>query len=85
MIHKDITLLNILIDEEHNARVMDFRLALLRLRDSNVALSELVMGTLRYLDQEYYRLLCLMTKSDMYSFGVLLLKIVSRRKAINMR
>jgi hypothetical protein len=85
VIHRDIKSSNILIDEDHNARVADFCLPILGPADSGTPLSELPAGTLGYLDPEYYRLHYLTTKSDVYSFGVVLLEILSGRKAIDMQ
>ncbi|KAL2548680.1 Serine/threonine-protein kinase-like protein ACR4 [Forsythia ovata] len=85
VIHRDIKSSNILLDEEHNARVADFGLSLLGPANSSSPLAELPAGTLGYLDPEYYRLHYLTTKSDIYSFGVLILEILSGRKAIDMQ
>ncbi|KAL6005298.1 Serine/threonine-protein kinase-like protein cr4 [Asimina triloba] len=76
---------NILIVEEHNARVADFGLSFLGPADSSSPLSELPAVTFGFLDPEYYRLHYLTTKSDVFSFNVLLLVSLCGRKAIDMQ
>ncbi|KAG0595188.1 hypothetical protein M758_UG147300 [Ceratodon purpureus] len=83
VIHRDIKSANILLDDEFNARVADFGLSLLGPSDSSKPLSELPAGTLGYLDPEYYHLHYLTTKSDIYSFGVLLVEILTGRMAFD--
>ncbi|KAI3737611.1 hypothetical protein L2E82_27619 [Cichorium intybus] len=53
--------------------------------NSSSPLAELPAGTLGYLDPKYYRIHHLTTISHVYSFGVLLLEILSGRKAIDMK
>ncbi|KAG0572306.1 hypothetical protein KC19_VG083300 [Ceratodon purpureus] len=83
VIHRDIKSANILLDDEFNARVADFGLSLLGPSDSSKPIDELPVGTLGYLDPEYYRLHYLTTKSDIYSFGVLLVEILTGRMAVD--
>ncbi|XP_058087936.1 serine/threonine-protein kinase-like protein At3g51990 [Magnolia sinica] len=84
VIHRDIKSSNILIDENWNARLGDFGLALrghvedVRIRSTPPA------GTLGYIDPGYVEPEDLSTKSDVFSFGILLLEILSARNAIDM-
>uniref|UniRef100_A0A2P2Q427 Protein kinase domain-containing protein n=1 Tax=Rhizophora mucronata TaxID=61149 RepID=A0A2P2Q427_RHIMU len=85
IIHRDIKSANVLIDRNFNARLGDFGLALrcgvddvYRLRSTPPA------GTMGYLDPGYVTPDNLSTKTDVFSFGILFMEIISGRKAIDM-
>lgn len=85
VIHRDIKSSNVLIDGENNARLGDFGLALRgHVEDVKVKCTP-PAGTMGYLDPGYLAPGDLSTKSDVFSFGILLLEILSGRKAIDMR
>lgn len=83
VIHRDIKSANILIDRNFNARLGDFGLALRCHADDYRLRSTPPAGTLGYLDPCYVTPDNLSTKTDVFSFGILLLEIISGRKAID--
>ncbi|CAJ2634129.1 unnamed protein product [Trifolium pratense] len=82
VIHRDIKSSNILIDNEFNAKVSDFGLAKL-LESGESYITTRVMGTFGYVAPEYANSGLLNEKSDIYSFGVLLLEAVTGRDPVD--
>ncbi|KAK7311694.1 hypothetical protein RJT34_09987 [Clitoria ternatea] len=83
VIHRDIKSSNVLIDEKWNARLGDFGLALRgHVEDVRVKCTP-PAGTLGYLDPCYLAPEDLSAKSDVFSFGILLLEILTGRNAID--
>ncbi|XP_061366614.1 G-type lectin S-receptor-like serine/threonine-protein kinase At1g34300 [Gastrolobium bilobum] len=80
IVHCDVKPENILLDENYNAKVSDFGLAkLLNPTDRRRTLTS-VRGTRGYLAPEWIANLPITSKSDVYSYGMVLLEIVSGRR-----
>ncbi|KAK1325671.1 putative LRR receptor-like serine/threonine-protein kinase [Acorus calamus] len=78
VVHRDIKASNILLDRHLNPKISDFGLAKL-IPPNMTHVSTRVAGTIGYLAPEYAIRGQLTRKADIYSFGVLLLEIVSGR------
>ncbi|XP_009396676.2 putative proline-rich receptor-like protein kinase PERK6 [Musa acuminata AAA Group] len=82
IIHRDIKTANILLDNKFEAMVADFGLAKLS-SDTNTHVSTRVMGTFGYLAPEYASSGKLTDRSDVFSFGVMLLELITGRRPVD--
>lgn len=80
IIHRDIKASNILLDEKLNPKISDFGLARLFPGDDTHVNTFRISGTHGYMAPEYAMRGYLSVKTDVFSYGVLVLEIVSGRK-----
>nr|KYP68961.1 putative receptor-like protein kinase At5g39030 family [Cajanus cajan] len=85
ILHFDIKPHNILLDENFNPKVSDFGLAKLYPIDNNIVTMTGVRGTIGYMAPElfYKNIGGISHKADVYSFGMLLMEMASKRKNLN--
>ncbi|KAK9689939.1 hypothetical protein RND81_09G092600 [Saponaria officinalis] len=85
VIHRDFKTSNILLDKNFHAKVSDFGLAKLGPEKVGAHVSTRVLGTQGYVAPEYALTGHLTTKSDVYSYGVVLLELLTGRVPVDMK
>lgn len=83
VIHRDFKASNILLENDFNPKVSDFGLAKAAPDEGREHLSTRVMGTFGYVAPEYAMTGHLLVKSDVYSYGVVLLELLSGRQPVD--
>ncbi|GLT49036.1 hypothetical protein SLA2020_226210 [Shorea laevis] len=82
IVHRDLKTSNILLNENMQAKIADFRLSRVCLTEFASHISTGPAGTLGYLDPEFHSSRVINKKSDVYSFGIVLLELVSGQPVI---
>ncbi|KAG6530765.1 probable serine/threonine-protein kinase At1g01540 [Zingiber officinale] len=82
VVHRDIKSSNILLDKQWIPKVSDFGLAKL-LGSGRTYVTTRVMGTFGYVAPEYASTGMLNESSDVYSFGILIMEIISGRTPVD--
>ncbi|KAE8658608.1 putative serine/threonine-protein kinase [Hibiscus syriacus] len=81
-IHRDVKTNNILLDNYFRVKVADFGLS--RLFPIHVThVTTAPQGTPGYVDPEYHQCYQLTSKSDVFSFGVVLIELISSKPAVD--
>ncbi|CAN6182112.1 unnamed protein product [Urochloa humidicola] len=83
VIHCDLKPSNILINDDMTALVSDFGISRPSVTSASVSTGNVLVGSVGYIPPEYGYGSSPTTKGDVYSFGVLVLEMLTRRKPID--
>lgn len=80
---RNIKYTNILLDNKYRAKVADFGTSRL-ISEDQTHLTIIVSGTFGYMDPEYFRSSQFTEKSDAYSFGLVIVELLSGQKPVTL-
>lgn len=83
VVFRDFKASNILLDDDFNPKLSDFGMAKMFPASGQLHAPTRVMGTYGYCAPEYASSGQLTTKSDVYSYGVVLLELITGRRVID--
>ncbi|KAJ8758998.1 hypothetical protein K2173_003236 [Erythroxylum novogranatense] len=84
IVHRDFKSTNVLLSEKFEAKISDFGLAKLMPEGQETFVTARVLGTFGYFDPEYTSTGKLTLQSDVYAFGVVLLELLTGRRAVDL-
>nr|GMD21205.1 serine/threonine-protein kinase PBS1 [Ipomoea batatas] len=84
IVHRDFKSTNILLNTNYEAKISDFGLAKMMPEGQEICVTARVFGTFGYFDPEYTLTGKLTLQSDVYAFGVVLLELLTGRRAVDL-